>query len=83
MGTDVLDVAALLKLFFQLLPEPVLTYELYDELLLVGGSEVDRIRGLVATGLPLTNVATLKCLCGLLRKISSLAAVNKVRAGVL
>ena len=77
LGTSSLDVAQLLKVYFRSLPEPALTFELYDQVTETGGSNIQSVRSLMAR-LPVVNQATLECLCALLSGVSEKSAFNKV-----
>jgi hypothetical protein len=72
-GATAIDAACLLKLFFRLLPEPLLTYELRDAFVeaanLTGGSEKLRAFRLILTLLPPSNLAVLRGLLNLMGAI--------------
>lgn len=71
------DVAQLLLAFFRCLPEPVLTYDLYDEIVAVGGSDVSRLKELISS-LPPPNRATLEPVLFLLSKIAKEEELTKM-----
>lgn len=71
-----MDVAALLKVFFQMLPEPLLMFENYDAFVAARGN-VARLREVIAC-LPPANYLTLECLTALLLRISQKSTINKV-----
>lgn len=75
-GVSPMDVAALLKVFFQMLPEPLLMFENYDAFVAARGN-VARLREVIAC-LPPANYLTLECLTALLLRISQKSTINKV-----
>ncbi|CAM6094391.1 unnamed protein product [Calypogeia fissa] len=75
-GVNPVDVAALLKVFFQMLPEPLLMFENYDAFVTARGN-VARLREIVAS-LPSANYSTLECLTALLLRISQKSTINKM-----
>lgn len=75
-GVSAVDVAALLKLYLSMLPEPLLTVELYDDVVDARGS--DRLLRQYLCTLPAANYSTLECLTALLLRISQKSALNKV-----
>eukprot|EP00897_Mesotaenium_endlicherianum_P001773 jgi/Mesen1/1623/ME000135S00621 len=78
-GASPLDVAQLLMVYFKCLPDPLLTFELYDKIASIGNSDVPALKALVAS-LPPANHATLEVLAGLLLRVSEKSAVNKMDA---
>ncbi|GAA5833122.1 hypothetical protein JCM11251_006522 [Rhodosporidiobolus azoricus] len=72
--TDINDIAAVCKLWFRELPEPLLTWELYHQFIDVSKIENDRLRHIRlherVNELPDPNYATLKFLMGHLDKIA-------------
>lgn len=79
LGTSSLDVAQLLMVYFRSLPEPILSYQLYDAIVEVGGTNVQRLRTLIAS-LPIVNQACLECIIELLLRVSEKSAFNKMDA---
>ncbi|KAG6542855.1 hypothetical protein Mapa_015759 [Marchantia paleacea] len=75
-GASPIDVAALLKVFLHMLPEPILMFENYDAFVSARGNVV-RLRQLVSA-LPPANYFTLECLTALLLRISQKSTVNKM-----
>lgn len=75
-GVSPVDVAALLKLYLSMLPEPLLTFDLYDDIVDARGS--DRLLRQHLATLPAANHSTLECVTGLLLRISQKSALNKV-----
>ncbi|KAL3695246.1 hypothetical protein R1sor_009322 [Riccia sorocarpa] len=75
-GASPIDVAALLKVFLHMLPEPILMFENYEAFAGARGNVV-RIRQLVSA-LPPSNYFTLECLTALLLRISQKSTVNKM-----
>ncbi|KAL2632379.1 hypothetical protein R1flu_017065 [Riccia fluitans] len=75
-GASPIDVAALLKVFLHMLPEPILLFENYEAFASARGNVV-RIRQLVSA-LPPANYFTLECLTALLLRISQKSTVNKM-----
>ncbi|GAA5878041.1 hypothetical protein JCM8547_005603 [Rhodosporidiobolus lusitaniae] len=80
--TDINDIAAVLKLWFRELPEPLLTWELYHQFIDVAKIENDRLRHIRlherVNDLPDPNYATLKFLMGHLDKIQSREHQNQM-----
>ncbi|GAA5918455.1 hypothetical protein JCM6882_005138 [Rhodosporidiobolus microsporus] len=72
--TDINDIAAVCKLWFRELPEPLLTWELYHQFIDVSKIENDRLRHIRlherVNELPDPNYATLKFLMGHLDRIA-------------
>lgn len=77
-GTNPTDVAELLKIYLNMLPEPLLTFSVYDEVKEAGGN-VKKLSDLVRT-IPYSHYSTLECLMGLLLRISLKSALNKMDA---
>jgi hypothetical protein len=75
-GTDPLDVAALLKCYLQMLPEPLLTFSTYSEIRETGGN-IRQLSDLLRT-IPYPQYSTLKCIISLLHLISQKSTSNKV-----
>lgn len=76
-GVSPIDVASLLKVYLRSLPEPILTFHLYNDVV-DAGEDVRKWRDIVAK-LPYANYATLECLTSVLLRTSQLSAINKVR----
>ncbi|POY73436.1 hypothetical protein BMF94_3774 [Rhodotorula taiwanensis] len=80
--SDINDIAAVLKLWFRELPEPLLTWELYHAFIDAARIENDRLRHIRLheriNELPDPNYATLKFLMGHLDKIAQHDAVNQM-----
>ena len=76
-GTSPNDVAALLKTYLQMLPEPLLTYAVYDEVKEARGN-ARQLSDILRT-IPYAHYSTLECLLALLLRISQKSALNKVR----
>ncbi|KAA0183572.1 Rho GTPase-activating protein 8, partial [Fasciolopsis buskii] len=76
--------AALLKSFLRELTEPLLTFELYDEVLntynLQGRSKVSAVKELVLTKLPDDNYEILSHLMRFLTEVTQYANENKMNA---
>ncbi|CAM6040602.1 unnamed protein product [Sphagnum compactum] len=77
-GVNPIDVAALLKLYLCMLPAPLLTFELYDDIIDARGS--DSLLRQCLTNLPAANYYTIECLSALLLRISQKSALNKMDA---
>jgi hypothetical protein len=77
-GVSPIDVAALLKLYLCMLPAPLLTFELYDDIIDARGS--DSLLCQCLTNLPAANYYTIECLSALLLRISQKSALNKMDA---
>eukprot|EP00249_Psilotum_nudum_P018150 c26662_g1_i1 orf=367-1623(-) len=77
-GVNPVDIAALLKVYFRMLPEPLLTFSLYDKIKAARAS-VCQLRDLLKTLLP-AHYFTLECLMGVLFRISQKSALNKMDA---
>ena len=75
-STNPLDVAALLKCYLQMLPEPLLTFSVYSEFREAGGN-VRQLSDLLRT-IPYAHYSTLECLTSLLNLISQKSMTNKV-----
>jgi hypothetical protein len=75
-GVSPIDVAALLKLHLCMLPAPLLTFELYDDIIDARGS--DSLLRQCLANLPAANYYTIECLSALLLRISQKSALNKV-----
>jgi hypothetical protein len=75
-------VSGLLKLFFREMPEPLLTFDLYESFIAAQAERdtIKRIRYLrhLLTLLPVANRATLKYLIAFLSRVEKHAAVNKM-----
>ncbi|PRP88153.1 rho GTPase-activating protein 24-like [Planoprotostelium fungivorum] len=73
-------VAGLLKLYLRELPEPLITYELYDAFLTVTDREDEGTEELteLVQKLPLENQLVLKYLCGFLARVVQFSGVNKM-----
>ncbi|GAA5970788.1 hypothetical protein JCM3765_006307 [Sporobolomyces pararoseus] len=80
--TDINDIAAVLKLWFRELPEPLLTWELYHQFIEVAKIENDRLRHIRlherVNELPDPNYATLKFLMGHLDKVVQRESLNQM-----
>ncbi|GJN90452.1 hypothetical protein Rhopal_003463-T1 [Rhodotorula paludigena] len=80
--TDINDIAAVLKLWFRELPEPLLTWELYHQFIEIAKIENDRLRHIRlherVNDLPDPNYATLKFLMGHLDKVAQHESVNQM-----
>ncbi|GAA6024372.1 hypothetical protein JCM11491_001109 [Sporobolomyces phaffii] len=80
--SDINDIAAVLKLWFRELPEPLLTWELYHQFIDVSKIENDRLRHIRlherVNELPDPNYATLKFLMGHLDKVAQRESVNQM-----
>ncbi|GAA5884654.1 hypothetical protein JCM3774_002549 [Rhodotorula dairenensis] len=80
--SDINDIAAVLKLWFRELPEPLLTWELYHAFVDAAKIENDRLRHIRLheriNELPDPNYATLKFLMGHLDKVAQYEAVNQM-----
>ncbi|KAH9568595.1 hypothetical protein CY35_03G085600 [Sphagnum magellanicum] len=77
-GVSPIDVAALLKLYLCMLPAPLLTFELYDDIVDARGS--DHLLCQYLATLPAANYSTIECICALLLRISQKSALNKMDA---
>eukprot|EP00850_Spirogloea_muscicola_P000511 SM000002S05591 [mRNA] locus=s2:1020379:1023163:- [translate_table: standard] len=77
-NTEEIDVAALILLYLQSLPEPLLTYELYYAIV-DAGSDVQQLKELVSS-LPPANEASLEFLAALLLRVAQKAELNKMDA---
>mmetsp|Transcript_30068 Transcript_30068/g.75697 ORF Transcript_30068/g.75697 Transcript_30068/m.75697 type:complete len:758 (-) Transcript_30068:31-2304(-) len=75
-------IAGLLKLYFRELPEPVLTFELYDEFMSADSTEDKQLRlkymRFLIRKLPKVNYAVTKKLMAFLRQVKEHSAVNKM-----
>ncbi|GAA5912316.1 uncharacterized protein JCM6883_003323 [Sporobolomyces salmoneus] len=80
--SDINDIAAVLKLWFRELPEPLLTWELYHQFIDVAKIENDRLRHIRlherVNELPDPNYATLKYLMGHLDKVAQQESSNQM-----
>ncbi|GAA5850966.1 hypothetical protein JCM3766R1_003960 [Sporobolomyces carnicolor] len=80
--SDINDIAAVLKLWFRELPEPLLTWELYHQFIDVAKIENDRLRHIRlherVNELPDPNYATLKFLMGHLDKVAARDSINQM-----
>ncbi|BGO95571.1 hypothetical protein NBRC10512_007828 [Rhodotorula toruloides] len=80
--SDINDIAAVLKLWFRELPEPLLTWELYHQFIDAAKIENDRLRHIRlherVNDLPDPNYATLKFLMGHLDKVAALEHLNQM-----
>lgn len=80
--SDINDIAAVLKLWFRELPEPLLTWELYHQFIDVSKIENDRLRHIRlherVNELPDPNYATLKYLMGHLDKVAQRESSNQM-----
>ncbi|GAA5877508.1 hypothetical protein JCM1840_003876 [Sporobolomyces johnsonii] len=80
--SDINDIAAVLKLWFRELPEPLLTWELYHQFIDVSKIENDRLRHIRlherVNELPDPNYATLKYLMGHLDKVAQHESHNQM-----
>ncbi|KAJ7985775.1 hypothetical protein DPEC_G00343970 [Dallia pectoralis] len=78
---DVHLAAVILKTFLRELPEPLLTYQLYNDIVnfhnVDSGSQVASIRSMLAT-LPEENYASLKFLIEFLAQVSAQSEINKM-----
>eukprot|EP00850_Spirogloea_muscicola_P000748 SM000003S10993 [mRNA] locus=s3:261413:264247:+ [translate_table: standard] len=77
-NTEEVDVAALILLYLQSLPEPLLTYELYYAIV-DAGSDVQQLKELVSS-LPPANEASLEFLAALFLRVAQKAELNKMDA---
>ncbi|KAH7433805.1 hypothetical protein KP509_07G087200 [Ceratopteris richardii] len=77
-GTNPVDVAALLKRYLQMLPEPLLTHAIYNEIKEARGN-VQKLADLVRT-IPYAHYSTLECLTSLLWRIAQKSTSNKMDA---
>ncbi|MCO5590828.1 hypothetical protein L7F22_044803 [Adiantum nelumboides] len=77
-GTSPLDVAALLKRYLQMLPEPLLTYPVYNEIKEARGN-VQQLADLLRT-IPYAHYSTLECITLLLFQVSQKSGLNKMDA---
>lgn len=75
-NTNPLDIAALIKCYLASLPEPVTTFELYDEIR-SARSSIRVIRN-VLKKLPTVNYMTLEFVTALLLRVSQKSILNKV-----
>jgi hypothetical protein len=66
----------LLKLYLCMLPAPLLTFELYDDIVDARGN--DHLLCQYLATLPTANYSTIECICALLLRISQKSALNKV-----
>ncbi|GBG72810.1 hypothetical protein CBR_g12377 [Chara braunii] len=78
-GTSPATVGALIKHYFSVLPEPVLTWALYDDIVDAHGSSFRRLREIMGA-LPPANRATLECITALLLRVSKKSSLNKMDA---
>ncbi|KAL8279078.1 hypothetical protein RQP46_008536 [Phenoliferia psychrophenolica] len=80
--TDINDIAAVMKLWFREMPEPLLTWELYHGFIEAAKIENDRLRHIRlherVNELPDPNYATLKYLMGHLDKVKSREHANQM-----
>lgn len=82
-GVDPYNASDLLKLYFRELPEPLLTYELYNDLISLKGSKesshgyIEGLRELLAK-LPLPNRTLLQYIVHFLCRITFCAEVNRM-----
>lgn len=77
-GISPLDVAALLKRYLQMLPEPLLTFSVYNEVKEARGNSL-QLADVVRT-IPYAHYSTLECLTSLLLGVSQKSAINKMDA---
>lgn len=77
-GTSPLDVAALLKRYLQMLPEPLLTFSVYNEIKEARGN-VRQLADVVRT-IPYAHYSTLEYLTSLLLRVSEKSVLNKMDA---
>ncbi|XP_021721743.1 uncharacterized Rho GTPase-activating protein At5g61530-like [Chenopodium quinoa] len=77
-GTNSLDIAFLIKCYLASLPEPVTTFELYDEIR-SARSSINVIRS-VLKKLPTVNYMTLEFVTALLLRVSQKSVLNKMGA---
>ncbi|KAL7058870.1 hypothetical protein AAHC03_013625 [Spirometra sp. Aus1] len=74
--------AVLIKTFFRELSEPILTYELYDEVLKINNftptMKIESARDMISNRLPEDNYRLLKYLMEFLQEVSAHAASNKM-----
>lgn len=75
-NTNALDIAVLIKCYLASLPEPVTTFELYDEIR-SARSSIRVIRN-VLKKLPTVNYMTLEFVTALLLRVSQKSILNKV-----
>lgn len=77
-GVNPVDVAALAKCYLASLPEPLTTYELYDDI--TGArSSINAMRNILKR-LPIVNYTTLEFITALLLRISQKSLLNKMDA---
>ncbi|ORY69440.1 hypothetical protein BCR35DRAFT_269703 [Leucosporidium creatinivorum] len=80
--SDINDIAAVMKLWFREMPEPLLTWELYSGFIEAAKIENDRLRHIRlherVNDLPDPNYATLKFLMGHLDKVQALESINQM-----
>lgn len=77
-GLNPVDVAALSKYYLASLPEPLTTFELYNEI--VGArSSINLLRNILKK-LPAVNYMTLEFITALLLRVSQKSLLNKVKA---
>ncbi|XP_056694167.1 uncharacterized Rho GTPase-activating protein At5g61530 isoform X2 [Spinacia oleracea] len=77
-NTNALDIAVLIKCYLASLPEPVATFELYDEIR-SARSSINAIRS-VLKRLPTVNYMTLEFVTALLLRVSQKSVLNKMGA---
>jgi len=78
---EVHDASGVFKLYFRLLPEPLIPFDLYDRFIKVGHNKgddrVDQLKELVQL-LPKDNFALLDALCEFLMEVSTYSNENKM-----
>lgn len=77
-GVSPIDVAALLKIYLLSLPEPIISFDLYDEIK-NARSNVQRLRNILKK-LSSVNHSTLEFITALLLRVSQKSALNKMDA---
>jgi hypothetical protein len=76
---DEIAVAALLKMYFSELPEPLIPFALYDGLVATEGAP-DRVVSFVKAELPTLQLEVLHCVCRLLKETATRSNHNKMTA---
>jgi len=78
-GVEAVEIATFLKNYLRELPEPILTFKLYDKIVIAGHSIPALIRDDLAD-LPVANWATLRLLMGLFSNIAANSESNRMNA---
>lgn len=78
-------VASLLKVYLQSLPEPIIPKKDFDDFLEMGSrlkynqtSDLERLKNLIESNIPLINLAVLAYLCRFLKKVSEYVETTKM-----